>query len=137
MFWRTISAAALLCAVLDISSSISEATAAPASSSSSPGMCASLKGEYTQIEKRMAERSAEGLIDDSAPRATMRAAQDTADLNRAQLVITLLQASHCALPDHAASEMTYLLPAMTCRADRLKAGPDAPSCKMETWQPSK
>lgn len=85
----------------------------------------------------MAVRWAEGLADDSAPRATMRAAQDTADTAKAQLIVTLMQANHCALPNHAVASTTYMMPAMTCRTDRLKSN-DATtpeSCKMENWQP--
>lgn len=111
------------------------AFAAPAAGVASGGTCAALKGDYAHVEKLMASRSADGLTDDSAPRATMRAAQDTADLTRAQLIVTLMQANHCTLPNHAASEMTYLLPAMTCKTDEMKGTASPPSCKMQDWQP--
>jgi hypothetical protein len=135
MVLRTISAGALVAAAL-IPSQMLVAAAPAAPTAASGGTCAALRADYANIEKVMAGRSADELTDDSAPRATMRAAQDTADLTRAQLIITLMQANHCALPDHAASDVTYLVPAMTCKTDQMKGTASPPSCKIENWQPA-
>lgn len=134
VFIRITASLALVCAsTLPVGAPVfAAAAAAPATSG---GSCAALKADYAHVEKMMASRSADGFTDDSAPRATMRAAQDTADLTRAQLIVTLMQANHCALPDHAASELTYMLPAMTCKTDEMKGTASPPSCKMQDWQP--
>jgi hypothetical protein len=132
---RKILCAALLGAAI-IPAQSSTAAPVASSASSSGGVCAALRSDYAQIERMMASRSASGLLDDSAPRETMRAAQDTADISRAQVIISLMQANKCGLPDHAPTSITYLSAALTCRADRMKSS-DAPSCKMEDWQASK
>ena len=51
------------------------------------------------------------------------------------MIITLMQAHHCTLPDHAASIKRYFSPALTCSTDRLKSQ-EPESCKTENWQPS-
>ncbi|MGN6495938.1 MAG: hypothetical protein ACTHK5_01155 [Tsuneonella sp.] len=98
------------------------------------GKCAALSADYDQYEKAMASRFAESVGDNSAPRATNRAIEDSNSLSQAQITLVLMQASHCTLPDHAPSIKRYLTEALTCSTDRLKAGgADAPSCDMKKW----
>ena len=135
MFLRTISIATLVCTALTPSVSISApvpATSGPAS----PGVCSKLAGDYDQAEKSLSMTYAEGVGDDSAPRETYRQIENSNDLARASMMLTLMQAHHCALPDHAPSEATYLSNALTCTTDRLKGTSDPASCKFENWQPS-
>jgi hypothetical protein len=94
-----------------------------------------LIADYDQIEKAMASRWADSISDNSAPRATLREMQDANGLAKAQIIVTLLQANKCALPDYAPSIKRYVSAALTCSTDRLQAGSDAPSCKMDNWQP--
>jgi hypothetical protein len=78
---------------------------------------------------------AEGVGDDSAPRETYRQIKSSNSLAQANMAVELMEAHHCALPDHVASVKRYFSPALTCSTDRLKTEqPD--SCKMESWQPS-
>ena len=97
------------------------------------GKCAALSADYDQYEKAMASRWADGIADNSAPRATNRAIEDSNALMQAQITLTLMQANRCSLPDHAPSIKKYVSEALTCSTDRLKAGADAPSCDMKTW----
>jgi hypothetical protein len=107
----------------------------PASAQTAPGKCASLAADYDQIEKATASRWSSSLGDNSAPRATLRETEDANGLAQAQIIITLMQANRCPLPDHAPSIKRYLSAALACGTARLKGGSDVPECKMEAWQP--
>lgn len=108
------------------------AEAAPAAAA--PGKCSKLAAEYDQIEKSLAMIYADGVGDNSAPRETNRQMRAANDMARASIVVTLLQANRCSLPDHAPSMARYFSPALTCSTDQLKT-PQPESCKMENWQP--
>jgi hypothetical protein len=97
------------------------------------GKCGSLVADYDQYEKAMASRWAESIGDNSAPRATNRAIEDSNALTQAQITLALMQASRCTLPDHAPSIKKYISEALTCSSDRLKFGNNAPSCEMKNW----
>jgi len=110
--------------------------AAPAAAPSlASGICASLARDYDQIDKALAMTEAEGIGDNSAPRATNRELESSNFLTRASIMVTLMEAHHCALPDHAPSITRYFSPALTCSTDRLKTE-QPESCKMENWQPA-
>ncbi|HEU0099436.1 MAG TPA: hypothetical protein VFQ67_11760 [Allosphingosinicella sp.] len=110
--------------------------AAPVSAQTASGKCAALTADYDQIEKAMASRWSSSLGDNSAPRATMREMEDSNGLAQAQIILTLMQANRCTLPDHAPSIKRYLSAALACGTARLKGGAEVPECKMEAWQPS-
>lgn len=133
MFVRIVSGAALLSAA-SLPPTIALAAAAAAATS---GVCSKLSAEYDQTEKGMAMTDAEGVGDDSAVRETNRQIESSNFISRAGIMVTLMEAHHCALPDHAPSPVRYLSAALSCATDRLKSGVDAPACKMETWQPMK
>jgi hypothetical protein len=120
-----------------LSSIAANAFAAPVPAAASSGVCASLAHDYDQVEKGMALTWAEGVGDNSAPRDTGRKIEASNFLARASMMLTLMQAHHCQMPDHAPSDGRYMSNALTCSTDLLRSGADAPSCKMETWQPSK
>jgi hypothetical protein len=111
------------------------AAIAQTGTTAAPGKCARLGADFDQVEKALASRWANSIADNSAPRATVREMENANDLSRASMIITLMQANKCALPDHAPSLKRYLSAALTCATERLKSGPEAPACKMETWQP--
>jgi hypothetical protein len=131
MVLRTITAAALVGAAL----APSQTLAAPAAPATPSGICPSLAREYDGIEKSLASTYAEGIGDDSAPRETNRQVENSNDLMRASMVLTLMQAHHCSLPDHSPSAIRYLSPALSCATDRLKGVSQPPSCDQSTWQP--
>lgn len=112
------------------------AVAAPVSTMPG-GVCDKLAGEYDQAEKALAMTFAEGVGDDSAVRETSRQIESSNFISMAGIAVSLMEAHHCSMPDHAPSTARYLSPALTCATDRLKNGsPDTPSCKMDTWQPT-
>lgn len=133
MLLRLISSAALLCAAT-AQSGLVLAAPAPAPSVAN-GACTKLAADYDQVEKALAMTEAEGVGDNSAPRETNRQVEDSNYLARASMTLTLMEANHCALPDHAPSSIRYLSSALTCATDRLKSpiGSETPSCKMENW----
>ena len=101
----------------------------------SSSVCPKLATDYDQIEKSLAVTEAEGIGDNSAPRETNRQVEDSNLLTRASMMLTLMEAHHCTLPDHAPSAARYLSSALTCAKDRLKGalGAETPSCKMQDW----
>jgi len=107
----------------------------PATAQPVAGKCAALAADYEQIEKAMASRWTDSLGDNSAPRATLREMEDANGLAQAQIILTLMQANRCPLPDHAPSLKRYVTAALACSTARLKGSSEAPECKMETWQP--
>jgi hypothetical protein len=111
------------------------AFASPASGQPAAGKCTALTSDYDQIEKAMASRWTDSLGDNSAPRATLREMEDSNGLAQAQIILTLMQANRCPLPDHAPSLKRYLSAALACSTARLKSSSEAAECKMETWQP--
>jgi hypothetical protein len=110
-------------------------TTAPAAASS--GTCASLARDYDQVDKSLALTYAEGIGDNSAPRETNRRIENSNDLARASIIVTLMQTHHCAMPDHAPNVIRYLSEALTCSTDRLKGTQDPPSFKTDSWQSAK
>jgi len=98
------------------------------------GRCPSLQAQWVSIEKELASIEAAGVADDSAPRATYRAIETSNELTKAQLTLTLMQASGCSLPAGAPSSVTYLTAALTCATDRFKDNQPA-SCDRSSWKP--
>jgi hypothetical protein len=99
-----------------------------------PNRCAALATDYDMIERRMAAREANAVGDNSAARGAVREAEETNDLARAQIVLTLLQHGRCPMPDHAPSADRYLGAATACAEARLREGPNAPVCNMANWR---
>lgn len=110
--------------------------AAPASAAESA--CAPLARQWRGIEQDLAADYAEGLSDNSAPRATMREQRETNALLRAQMLLGMMRDNKCSLPKTPPSHVTYALPALTCRTDMMKnyAAKELPaSCDRDNWEP--
>ncbi len=78
------------------------------------GVCGSVAGAITSALQRMSERAADAIGDDSAPRATMRAVQDGADLAEVQANIAQLAAHHCPAYPHTIVQNAYMGDALKC-----------------------
>jgi hypothetical protein len=131
MFLRSLSGFGLFCACAISAPAFGAPLSAPVATGSVV-ICAKLASDYDQVEKSLAMTEAEGIGDNSAPRETSRQVEQSNFLARASMALTLMQAHHCTLPDHAPSVIRYLSSALTCTTDRLKTSqPD--SCKMEDW----
>jgi hypothetical protein len=100
--------------------------------------CAGLSAAYLGFSKDLAANNAAGLADNSAPRATLRAMEDANTLARARITLDLMRDNRCTMPKSVPDAVTFLLPALTCATDRLKArGTESPaSCDRSTWQPA-
>lgn len=99
-----------------------------------PGACAGLVLQWDSIEKELAERQAEGLVDNSAPRATLREMQNSNDLSRAQMILTMMQSGRCSLPDSPPRYIVYFSNALACQTARIKGTKDAPECVRSSWK---
>jgi hypothetical protein len=94
--------------------------------------------QWTGLEQDLAEDHAEGITDNSAPRATLRAQRETNILLRAQMLIGMMKDAKCSLPKSPPSYVTYALPALTCRTDMMKSysSKELPaSCDRKKWTP--
>lgn len=83
--------------------------------------------------KEYAYADISGLADDSSPRATMRASQQTAQMATIQANLALMTAAHCPPPVHALSAHTYAGAAADCvtaTMDQIKS-----KCDRSAWTP--
>ena len=126
----------VLIALLATSTQVTAQTRAPAGPAPAVGTCSRLVSTYDGVSKDLAANVAEGLGDNSAPRATLRAIEDSNSLTQAHIALDLMRDYHCPLPKDAPDSAYYLSPALTCATDRLKArGSDSPeSCDRSKWQ---
>jgi hypothetical protein len=101
------------------------------------GTCATLMRQYDGASMDLAANFTSSLADDSAPRATMRAMEDSNALATAKIALDLMRDNRCPLPKSAPNTASYLTAALACRTDRIKAtGAETPeSCKRENWKP--
>lgn len=103
------------------------------------GKCAALQQQWRGIEVALANNDADGVTDNSAPRATMREAQNTANYAKAQVVLRLMELGRCALPLTAPSPSTFASEAMQCRLAQMKASiadlkAGLPACNSQSWK---
>jgi hypothetical protein len=102
------------------------------------GVCAKLDSDYEHASKALAMVFAEGVGDNSAPRATMREAREANIRNEASQTLDLMQAHKCALPTAAPNAAPYVTQAMGCKAaqfkDELGLNANASEvCDMSKW----
>lgn len=96
--------------------------------------CEALSRDWRNVEVKLAKSDAEGISDNSAPRATMRAVQDNNELLLASMTLTLMREHKCTIPKRAPAGITYLLPALECRNEQLKGNIKAPQCDTSGWK---
>ena len=107
----------------------------------SSGACVQLNGDLDHLSKSLAMNFAEGVGDNSAPRATMREAQYNNLLTRARMTMDLMRDNHCRMPASVPTGEQYTGAALTCHTDMLEAQlarkttlPD--SCDQSRWTPA-
>ncbi len=81
---------------------------------SRPLACSLTDISITSAEKEISWLDASGTIDDSAPRAEMRAAQTTVLLQEIGLDFQILSKNGCPLPNHPIDPLTYMTGAVEC-----------------------
>jgi hypothetical protein len=118
---------------------IAVATAGTANAQTRPpaasGVCERLKTAVDDDLKEISYLYVSGIADDSAPRATMRAADSTAHIAAIQANLTLMSAAHCTMPTTPISPSVYLENALECSLAKDKDEIDA-KCARAKWQPS-
>gem|GEM_PF-5080138 len=92
-----------------------------------------MQKDWKQIEISLANNMADGIGDNSAPRASLRAQEDANSLSRAALTLELMKANQCQLPKRAPSAITYLTLALNCATARRTKGADTEECKTANW----
>ena len=109
--------------------------AALPSTAAAQGDCSQLTERYDRLSRTMASNYARGVADNSAPRAAVRATEENTIMLEAQILLTLMQAKKCTLPDGPPSSAAYLGAALACQTELIgNRSRDLPaSCKMETW----
>lgn len=120
------------------SAPISAQTKSAAAAPSTAAVCASLATSYDDASKTLAANYAEGVGDNSAPRAALRATEDANSLAQAHMTLDLMRDFRCPMPKSAPFAIFYLLPALTCATDRLKmsGSKSPPSCERAKWERS-
>jgi len=114
------------------------ALAQAASNSAATGRCSALAADWRNAEIELADHESDSLGDNSAPRATMRAAEDTAIYAQAAITLRLIELNHCPPPSRAPASATFLTNALSCKAAigkaniaQIQAG--VPECNRATW----
>lgn len=104
--------------------------------------CAKLADQYENASKALAFSFAEGIGDNSAPRATMRETREGNVRQEARDNLELMKANGCKLPTSAPNAGPYVAQAMQCHLDqtknqyatlRGKPTSDPASCDMTKW----
>ena len=100
--------------------------------------CSGVNDRLEEIQMDLSANEAEGAGDDSAPRATMRAAQDTA--HYVEIEVLLRQAEQAKCPPYPAplGSRRYSHNAILCATARrvLRAGSDLHECERSKWAPN-
>ena len=131
---------ALAAAVTIVASSFqAQAQTKPAPAIQTPiaGVCMKLMADYERVSQNLAMNFASSVTDNSAPRATLRAMEDSNDLAMAKIALDLMRDSRCTLPKYVPSSSRYALAALRCSTARYSAkGGETPTeCKTELWKP--
>ena len=89
------------------------------------------------LGKLLAMNYAEGIGDDSAPRATLRETQYQSLLSRVRMNMDLMRDNRCKLPTSVPTGQEYASDAISCRSQILKMGLETGdgSCDQSKWSP--
>jgi hypothetical protein len=98
-----------------------------------PALCATLTDAIDDRLKTMSLRVAGGLGDDSAPRASVRHQQATADLLTIQINTAQMDRLSCAPVSAPLSETVYIVPALKCVEWRKVGLPKHDDCDATKW----
>lgn len=124
--------------VLVASTTVDSAAAKPVArkATATSGTCTRLYADMEHLKKSLAMNFADGIGDNSAPRATMREAQDQSLMARVRLTMDLMRDNHCKMPTSVPNGVEYASTAITCRTDQMHSGSlNPPSCDQDKWVP--
>jgi hypothetical protein len=98
-------------------------------------LCKQLESQIEGAEMSISANYAEGVGDNSAPRATLRELRTSNEWAEIRVSLSQMQANRCPTLTRVISGTRFMTPALTCATDRLGATtPD--SCKRSTWKPA-
>jgi len=137
---RRIAAAVASLALLPATSD-AQTKAAPAPSAAPSGasrLCETATSRIEDIQKDLAQIHADELGDDSAPRATMRAAQSTAFFSETQVLLAQMTQARCSPYPTTIGWDRYYAQAISCRSATLnfKTGDTLDACRKSAWNVS-
>lgn len=96
--------------------------------------CETLAADWKRFEMNMADRFADGIGDNSAPRSTLRAIEDSNDLLKANITLQFMRDNKCSIPKSAPSGRPYISAALVCSTQRLKSAEAAKAvCDRANW----
>lgn len=97
--------------------------------------CDALAADWKRFDMNMADRFADSVGDNSAPRATLRAIEEGNDLLKANMTLQFMRDNKCSLPKSAPSGSAYISAALECSTQRLKVGFEAAKavCDRANW----
>lgn len=98
--------------------------------------CGMFQQSIDESLKRIATERVGGLVDNSAPRETMRKVAISNEIGMMQLNIQLMTLNKCALPGAPLDASVYLSDALGCENALLKGEKDSPACDKKTWKKS-
>lgn len=98
--------------------------------------CSRLLKAYENAERIAASEYADGMMDNSAPRASMHHAAISNTLVERQMNLSMMIALSCPLPDDPASSTgaAFLISAIKCRTAQIKGDSKSPDCELSKWQ---
>ena len=98
--------------------------------------CAAFNASIDLSEKRLSEELADGLTDNSAPRATLRELRALNEWGQIKLAIDLMRDHRCAMPKRVPIETRYITQAIECSRARLtnRTTSTPPQCDKATWK---
>lgn len=106
--------------------------ARPAFAQVSP--CETLSAAVDDQIKKAASTFAEGITDNSAPRATMRELQIANSLSLVRINLDLMVQNKCPARKSPVDPMIYLSDALACEVALQKGDKEPAACKRDTWQ---
>ena len=102
------------------------------------GTCTQLNADMEHLKKSLAMNFADGIGDNSAPRATMREAQEQSLMGKVRLTMELMRDNHCKMPTSVPTGVEYASNAISCRTEQMHSGSaNPPSCDQDKWVPRK
>lgn len=99
-------------------------------------ICSALSDQIEAGQRQLSSIDAQGVGDDSAARAQMRAARQITEMERIRANIDLMAAHRCAPYAHPISTHRYAVPALRCQTDLIGAKSVPDSCDGSKWEPT-
>jgi len=97
-------------------------------------VCIDLGNAVEHQLKKSASDFADGITDNSAPRATLREVRTSNSLALARMNIELMGQNKCPPRTKPVDPMIYLGEALDCELATQRGEKDSPKCKLDEWR---